>query len=219
MIRAMKQRGSVNPLLISTVIFAVLMIAFAGLFVWAYMNYQDWQKNVQPKIDAAVKTAKAEQEKADTAHFKEEYKKPYLTYQGPSDLGSVSFQYPKTWSVYEDSNSGDNGGLMTYFNPKTVPPVNADGQTFALQVKVDNTSYSDTLNNLQGQVQDGTVKARPYKTNGYEGMRFTGQIDPQHKGVVVVFKIRDNTLTITANSEKYVPELDKVILKTLKFNP
>ncbi|HET7629832.1 MAG TPA: hypothetical protein VFK03_00495, partial [Candidatus Saccharimonadales bacterium] len=118
----MNQRGSVNPLLFSTIIFAVLTVAAAGLFVWAFMNYQDYKNNSDQKVAAAVEVAKAEQKKADDKQFAEDYKKPYTTYRGPADLGSVSFDYPKTWSVYEASNSAEDNGLVAYLNPKVVPP-------------------------------------------------------------------------------------------------
>lgn len=215
----MKQRGSVNPLLLSTVIFAVLTVAVAGLFGWAFMGYQDYKNNSDEKVDAAVKVAKDEQQKQDQKQFEEDYKKPFTTYYGPADLGSVSFFYPKTWSVYEESNSAASDGLNTFFNPKVVPPTGNTDQTFALKIQVNDQPYEQSLDDMSGQLEDGTLKAAPYKTNGYKGMRFTGQLDEGHQGVKVLFKIRNQTLVITANSKSFVKELDNPVLKTLKFNP
>lgn len=215
----MNQRGSVNPLLFSTIIFAVLTVAAAGLFVWAFMNYQDYKNNSDQKVAAAVKQAQADQQKVDNQQFQEDYKKPYTTYRGPADLGSVSFNYPKTWSVYESSNSADGDGLMAYFNPKVVPPVDADGQTFALQVQVKDEPYQQSLDDLSGNIDDGTMKAVPYQTNGYKGMRFTGKIDDTHQGDIVMFKIRNQTLLLTVNSKDFLKELNNTVLKSLKFNP
>lgn len=215
----MNQRGSANPLLFSTIIFAVLTVAAAGLFVWAFMNYQDYKNNSDQKVAVAVKQAQADQKKLDDKQFEEDYKKPYTTYHGPADLGSVSFDYPKTWSAYESSNSADDNGLQAYFNPKVVPPTDADGQVFALQVQVKDEPYQQSLDDLSGNLEDGTLKAAPYKTNGYQGMRFTGQLDEGHQGVMVLFKIRNQTLVMTVNSNSYVKELDHTILKSLKFNP
>lgn len=215
----MNQRGSANPLLFSTIIFAVLTVAAAGLFVWAFMNYQDYKNNSDQKVAEAVKQAQVDQKKLDNQQFEEDYKKPYTTYNGPADLGSVSFNYPKTWSVYEASNTADDNGLQAYFNPKVVPPVDADGQVFALQVQVKDEPYQQSLDDLSSNLEDGTLHAAPYNTNGYKGMRFTGQLDESHQGVMVLFKIRNQTLVMTVNSKTYVKELDHTILKSLKFNP
>ncbi|HET6622778.1 MAG TPA: hypothetical protein VFG56_02480 [Candidatus Saccharimonadales bacterium] len=215
----MNQRGSANPLLFSTIMFAVLTVALAGLFVWAFMNYQDYKHNTDQKVAAAVGAAKAEQKKQDDKQFEEDYKKPYTTYRGPADLGSVSFDYPKTWSAYEASNTADNNGLQAYFHPKVVPPIDTDGQVFALKVEVKDLTYQQSLDELSGNLEEGTLKAAPYKTNGYTGMRFTGQLDESHQGVILMFKIRNQTLVITVNSNSFVKELDHTILKTLKFNP
>ncbi|HET8689974.1 MAG TPA: hypothetical protein VFL81_00875, partial [Candidatus Saccharimonadales bacterium] len=72
----MNQRGSANPLLFSTIIFAVLTVAAAGLFVWAFMNYQDYKNNSDQKVAVAVKQAQADQKKLDDKQFEEDYKKP-----------------------------------------------------------------------------------------------------------------------------------------------
>ena len=55
------QEGSVNPLVISNVLLAVLTIAFGSLMVWAYVNYQDQKNNVDAKVDVAVSAAKKEE--------------------------------------------------------------------------------------------------------------------------------------------------------------
>ena len=47
------QRGSANPLLIATVLLAVLLVVAAGGFIWAYMSMTDWRDNTQAKIDSA----------------------------------------------------------------------------------------------------------------------------------------------------------------------
>ncbi|HET7630220.1 MAG TPA: hypothetical protein VFK03_02490, partial [Candidatus Saccharimonadales bacterium] len=90
---------------------------------------------------------------------------------------------------------------------------------FALQVEVKDQPYQQSLDDLSGSLEDGTLKAAPYETNGYKGMRFSGQLDEGHQGVIVMFKIRNQTLVLTVNSNDYVKELDHTILKSLKFNP
>lgn len=213
-----REAGAANPLLISTILFAFLTVVFASVMVWALVNYMDQKNNVDSKVADAVEIAKAEQAEADEAAFIEREKEPYRVYAGSADLGSVRFNYPKTWSVYEASNSADSG-LNTYLHPKVVPPIDADGQVFAARVEVRGASYESVLSEYEGTLEDGSLKARPYAIGEYRGMRMSGKLDESHTGVAVLFKVRDKTLIITTNSPAFVKDLDNVILKSLQFNP
>lgn len=216
------ERGSVNPLLMATVLLAVLLVAATGGFVWAFMQMTDWKNNTNAKIEVAVKAGKEEQTKVDDAKYAEEAKKPNLTFQGSSDLGSVRFSYPRTWSRYDAQTT--NGSLMIYFNPVTVPAISSDNN-YALRVQVTSDSYSDVLNDYQGLVQDGKATANTItigKTDssaGYSGVRVDGQLTDKTNGSVVIFKVRDKTLRLYVDSKDYLNDFNNTILNTLKFQP
>ena len=95
-----RESGAVNPLLISNLLTGFMVLALTGLTIWLFMGYSDYKNNSDQKVAAAKVAAKEEQKNADEAEFTEKEKLPTRTYTGPADLGSVSFQYPKTWSVY-----------------------------------------------------------------------------------------------------------------------
>lgn len=217
------QRGSANPLLIATVLLAVLLVVAAGGFIWAYMSMTDWRDNTQAKIDSAVDAAKDQQQKDDQAHFEEEEKKPNRSYQGPSDMGSVRFNYPKTWSGYI-AQSNDSG-LEVYFNPLMVSTVNPDVTPYALRVEVSNDNYADVLDDYQGLVEDGVATASTIiigKTDdfsGYEGVRVDGQLTDTINGSVVIFKVRDKTLRLYVDSQDYMNDFNNTVLTSLKFEP
>ena len=217
------QRGSANPLLIATILLSILLVVAASGFVWAYMGMLDWQNNGQTKIDQAVTTAKEEQQAEDQKHFDEEEKKPNRSYQGPSDMGSVRFNYPKTWAGYIAKS--DNSGLEVYFNPLLVPTIKGGVTPYALRVLVSNTSYSDVLDDYQGIVEEGIATARTIiigKTDdfaGYEGVRVDGQLSDTINGSVVIFKVRDKTLRIFCDSQDYISDFDNTILTSLRFEP
>lgn len=217
------QRGSANPLLIATVLLAVLLVVAAGGFIWAYMSMTDWRDNTQAKINSAVDAAKDQQQKDDQAHFEEEEKKPNRSYQGPSDMGSVRFNYPKTWSGYI-AQSNDSG-LEVYFNPLMVSTVNPDVTPYALRVEVSNDNYADVLDDYQGLVEDGVATASTIiigKTDdfsGYEGVRVDGQLTDTINGSVVIFKVRDKTLRLYVDSQDYMNDFNNTVLTSLKFEP
>src|SRR5688572_19100416 len=99
--------GFVPISLILNIVLSVLILAIGGFAIWAFMGYQDHKNNVDQKVAAAVKIAKADQQEEDAAAFAEQEKQPTRQLAGPQDLGGVTFNYPKTWSVYI-SNSGTN---------------------------------------------------------------------------------------------------------------
>lgn len=218
------QRGAVNPMLIATILLSVLLVVAAGGFVWAYQQMTDYKNNTQQKVDAAVADAKKVQQDADEKHFKEEDKKPNRSYVGPSELGSVRFNYPKTWAGFTQQSDA-NGGLAVYFYPYIVPVIKDGVSVYALRVKVVTQSYDNVLENLESRVKDGKATASAIVVgstntfNGYEGVRVDGQVTDTITGSVVVFKVRDKTLELFCDSADYMNDFNNTILKTLQFEP
>lgn len=100
-----KEQGSVSVLLAG--IFGVLFLGSTVFAFWAFVGRQDYKNNVDEKIADASAIAVQEAETAKDAEFVEKEKSPLRTYKGPATYGSVSFDYPKTWSVYaEEGTSG-----------------------------------------------------------------------------------------------------------------
>lgn len=183
---------------------------------WALINYMDQKDNVDAIVAAEVEDAKKAQAEEDEKSFVEREKEPFRTYSGPSDLGSVTFSYPKTWSVYEESRDDE---LTLYLHPLVVPSVDSGDPVMAAKVEVLNERYDEVLTDYEGEAEDGALKVKPYETNDYKGIRFTGQLEDDRTGTVVIFKVRDKTLVITTNAPNFIKDLDNSILKTLKFNP
>ena len=217
------EQGVVNPLLVSTIVLGVFLLAACGAFIWAYSQMADWQKNGQTKINLAVTKAKEEQTKQDNVAFLEREKTPNRTYQGSADTGSVRFSYPKTWSAYLADSTAQV--LSVYFAPSLVPKVNPDVTPYALRVNVISRDYSEVLSEYRSLVDKGIVKAAPITIGaeegfaGYQGMRFDGQLTPTINGSVVVFKVRDKTLRLYVDSQEYMKDFNNTILRSLRFQP
>ena len=211
------ESGSVNPLLIASILLAVLCAALAGFGVWAFANYQDQKVNTDSKIESAVTSAKTKQASELEKQFIEREKQPYVKFNGPDDLGHVSFDYPKTWSVYI-ANNGVSGSYEAYLNPSTVPTVAAD-QPYATRVVIDNKTYDTTLKSYESLVKKGSLKSTPITINGFTGVRLDGTFSKQRQGSSVIFKVRDKTLTISSDATTFAADFDGVIIKSLDFNP
>lgn len=217
------ERGAVNPLLISTILLAIFLVVAAGGFIWAYMQMTEWKTNVQARVDAAVTEGKSQQKSEDDKRFLEQEKKPYRIYQGPSDMGSIRFNYPKTWSGYIATS--DTTRLNVYFSPLIVPIVKEGVTPYALRISVTNRSYAETVRSYQHLVEDGKVKVSTViigKTKdfaGYKGVRVDGQLTETINGSVVILKLRDKTLQMFVDSHDFVNDFNKTVLATLKYEP
>jgi hypothetical protein len=217
------QKTSKIPLVIVSLLL-VLALAFG---IWAFGGRQDYKNNVDKKIAVAIAAAKKDQAAQLQAQFDEQSKSPYKTFNGSATYGSVSFQYPKTWSAYVNSDS--NQPVNAYFFPGEVP--GTDSQiAYPLRVELVNTDYSQVLQQFTSQISQGNLKASAYippkmkdKTNVLPGTRFDGAIGQSGNndivGSLVVIKVRDKTLQISAQTQAAVKDFDNIILPSLTFVP
>ena len=122
---APKPKRDVAGLIKTIVIIVVSLVAvtFLGLFIWMFTQYDEAQSDVDGKIATAVAAAKDEQAMADEAEFLEREKYPYKTFSGPVDYGQLTFEYPKTWSLYIAQDASKGGNFEAYFNPGQVDAV------------------------------------------------------------------------------------------------
>lgn len=211
------EAGSVNPLVISNILVGLIAVGLAGFSIWAFVNYNDQKNNVDSKISAAVSIAKKEQTAEDEKVFLEKEKIPTREFVGPDDLGRVTFQYPKTWSVYVSKN-GSEGVFEAYLHPGVVPPVSVT-QPFAARVIVENDNYEDVLKTYQKRVLSKELTSSPITIGEFSGIRLDGTFTKDRKGSLVVFKVRDKTLMVATDAETFRGDYNDIIIKSLSFNP
>ena len=211
------ESGSANPLLIASILLALLATGLAGFGIWAYTNYLDQKHNTDTKIEKAVTESKKVQAEVLEKDFLEREKQPYTKFNGPDDLGHVSFDYPKTWSVYVAKNASP-ADYEAYLNPGVVPTV-SNQQPFAARVVISGRTYESTLKSYEGIVKKGDLKTSPVTVNGFTGVRLDGKFSNYREGSSVIFKVRDKTLILSTDANAFRADFDNVILKSLDFNP
>lgn len=209
--------GAVNPLILTIVLVSIIAAAAIAAATWGILSYAQQKTNVDTMIQSAVATAQKAQADKDEANFNERDKQPNRQFIGPEDYGRLTFNYPKTWSVYIAKtvvNAGDT--FQAYLNPVSVPPI-SDSQQFALRVTIANTDYDKTLATYTALVQKGTLKSSTVAISGTTGTRLDGNFTQDIRGSAVVFKIRDKTVTIRSDADTFKPDFDALVA-TIKFN-
>jgi hypothetical protein len=220
--RVNNDRGAISLLVIPIVLLALLFIGAVAFGFWAFQSRQDYKNNSDQKVQAAVVIAKQQESTSKDKEFTEKEKSPLRTYTGPSAYGSVSIQYPKTWSAYIADDSGSDPYVDGYFYPGVVPNITNDKAAFAVRVQVVQQSYSETLNQFQSQVESGTVKVSAYKSAkvpNVVGSRIDGQIEADKNGVMILLPLRDKTLKLWTNASQFQPDFETYVLPNFSFAP
>ncbi|MGY4893150.1 MAG: hypothetical protein ACO1N2_00470 [Candidatus Saccharimonadota bacterium] len=202
--------------LILTFVFVFTTLASLGVSVWAYINYVDQRDNVDSKVSVAVADAVKEQADKDAAAFLEKEKQPNRQFAGPDDYGRLSFDYPKTWSIYVAKDASTTESYEAYFNPVAVPAV-AAAQQYALRVTIENKDYDKVLDGYSALVKKGDLKSTAAVADEQNGTRLDGNFTKDIRGSAVIFKIRDKTVTLRTDAQTFTADFDALI-KTITFN-
>jgi hypothetical protein len=210
------EKHHINGWLIATIVLILVATGLIALSVWLYFNYNGQKTNVDGKIETAVSAAKKDQVNLDNIKQTESEKLPNRQFVGPDDYGRVTFDYPKTWSVYVDQDATDGGTFEAYLNPITVPPISSS-QQYALRVIIEQKDYDKAIASYNSSVKNGDLKASSVVADGNSGTRLDGTFSEDVRGSAVLFKIRDKTLTIRTDATTFAPDFDKLVA-TIKFN-
>ena len=204
----------------STIIVIVLSVLFAGagaFGIWAYLQYTNARSDVDGQIEVAVSAAEKEQAEKLHNEFLEEEKKPNYTFTGPEDYASVSFMYPKTWSVYVDKDGTDRGDYRAFLHPTTVPSLSNDASRFAFRVEILNKNLDDVLNTYQAKLKKGELTSSSVEANGIAATRLDGTFDKDLRGAAILFKLRDKTVRLSTDADTFKPDF-QTILNTIKVS-
>jgi hypothetical protein len=203
---------------ILTVIFFLVALVFG---LWAFTNMQDYKNNSDKKVATAVQIAEQQTSTAKDKEFIEKEKTPLKEYKGPAAFGTLSIQYPKTWSAFITESEKSNTPVDGYLHPNFVPGVQS-GTDFALRIKVVSKQYAEELKQYESKVKQGKVKISPYtapKVGGVLGSRIEGEINTGQQDSMVMFPLRDKTIEISTESGQFKGDFDSIILANLTFVP
>jgi hypothetical protein len=210
------ENGAVSGSLIAIILLSIFCLAAGSAAIWAYLNYSDQKTNVDGKVNLAVANARKDQADIESAKFLEREKEPNRQFVGPDDYGRLTFDYPKTWSVYVAKDVTEGGDYLAYLNPVTVPPV-SEKQQFGLRVTIEQKDYDVVLKTYEARVKKGDLSSTAVNSNGNSGIRFDGSFTKDIRGSAVVFKVRDKTVTLRTDADTFKPDFENII-KTINFN-
>ncbi len=212
-----QQIGSVNGGMIAIILLALALVACVALAIWLFVQYSDQKSNVDAKIETAKAKAVRDTQEEEQEKFLEREKEPNRQFVGPDDYGRLTFNYPKTWSVYVDTDGSKGGSYEAYLHPVTVPSVNGADSRYALRVVIESKDYDKIIASYDSLVKKGDLKNSTVSANGHSGVRLDGSFSKDIRGAGVFFKLRDKTVSIFTDADTFKPDFDKIV-KTIEFN-
>ena len=216
---AAKLEKSVRSSLVKTIAIILLSLLLVGALLLAVYFYNEYEI-AQADVDSQVASALIAREKEITdeleAKFTEREKEPYQNFTGPDDYGAVSFKYPKTWSVYVAKDAVRGGDFEAYFYPMEVPPISND-TVFSLRVNIKSESFEAADNRYKGLVTSGRLTSSVITLHTATANRYDGTLPNNLIGSIVIFKIRDKTITLETDAEIYREDFAH-ILESVTFN-
>ena len=211
------QNGDFDPLIIPLIVSIILVVGLSVFGIWSYSQFLDQRDNLEQKVAVAVDDARVEIEDELEADFAEREKNPNLRYLSDPAIGSIQFEYPKTWSSYFDEDiSNTREPLNAIFHPKSIPTNNT---RYALRMVVDDSSYVGEIEEITDFVQEGAATAQPVLINGVSGTRIDGSISDSLTGAMLLFPLRDKTVRIWTESEAYLSDFNSIVQDNLTFDP
>lgn len=207
---------------IAIITLSLLSLTFIGLFIWMFVQYDEKRTDVDGQIaEAVVEAVDANTTKLEN-EFTEREKYPFKTFAGPADYGELTFEYPKTWSVYVAKDASAGGDFEAYFNPVEVNVVSETTiDSLRLIIK------DDAFDNVAAEYQDALEADPPTlkldsitigQENNIPASRYTGLIPgTEFNGYIVLFKIRDKTVIMQTDSVLFEEDYVK-ILASVRFN-
>lgn len=214
---AKNQMGSLNVLLIPLIICIVLFFSAFGFGFWAYLGKQDYKNNVDKKIATAVEVAVEQNSTKKDNEFLEKEKLPTRIYKSVAVLGSITFEYPKTWSGYFKETDKDLSLVMQQ------ALVNGDPKSlYPLKVEVLNSAYDTNVKQFESNVKAGKLKASAFrlaKLPDVLGTRFDGEFLDTKRGSVILLPQREKTVKISTEFEENIGDLNNIILPSFTFTP
>ena len=185
--------------------------AAIGGAAYCQSRYTELSEKVNSARSVQISKIKEETKIIDDKAYEKRAANQYREFTGPSDFGSITFKYPKEWSIYLHNNSDSNPTYEAYFGQDYVPPV-GQGSNFALSFKLVNQSYDAYVKQFEGKKLSSTSA---FSAHGLSGIKVTGKLDEnanQPDGAEVIIRVNSYTAIIrTDDYQEYGNEFDAVI--------
>ena len=196
------------------IIMSVLFVGTLIFAIWAFMGMVENQSDLDAKIEAASKVAVEQAQEEKEIEFTEREKDPFKTYQGATTYGSLTFSYPKSWSIYVETS--DRSTLLDFYaQPDLIPGF--DDTRFAFRAQIIDRPYENELAAYDRSAERGDVQVQAFRLEKLPeqlGAIITGEIRRNVQGTLVLLPQRDKTIKLFTESEDHGNDFSRILQST-----
>jgi len=211
----MEKKNSIVEIIILVVVSLVAVIAI-GFATYFYLQWGEAQTNIDGKIAEAEAIAREDQQRIAEENFAEREKEPNRVFTGPADYGSLSFMFPRTWSVYVAKDASRGGDFEAFFNPGQVNAVAADTIN-ALRMSIINRPIDTVRTTYDGLVKSGKLSQSVFQMGSITGDRYEGEFSTNITGIMIMFKVNDKTAILRTDAMIFSSDFERLI-ETVTIN-
>jgi hypothetical protein len=213
MLKLKKQNssGQVNLLLVLAVFLGIGTVLFGGLSIVSFRRAQKATASLEKAKSDAFEAGRAQQKTEDEERFSEEQKTPFRSYVAPSLFGGFELKFPKVWNLYVIENDGASNQVDLIAHPSLIRVLPKSDNAYALRAMLSKELKDAAYRKYENLVKTGKLKAKTIFVSGIESIRLDGRYDQKHDGVVVLVPVRDKTLILITEDQKYLPDFEQVL--------
>ena len=203
--------------LIGLIIASVFAVIFLGLFIWTFVNWMEVKTDVDGQVNKAVAVAVDDKVKELEDEFAEREKSPFSTFAGPVEYGGLTFQYPKTWSLYIARDASSSGDYEAYLNPGAVNPI-SNTTINSLRISILDRAFDVVTKSYENNIKAGKLTPDLRVVGGENANIYVGTLPGGNfVGAAAVFPIRDKTVVLQTDASVFSDDF-YTILDTVQYN-
>lgn len=208
--------GAVS-MVVPMIFIIVIAIVLAVFGMWSYFQFTNERDNTAKNVQTAVAAERAVIRQEEIEKLEEREKSPFDTYSASDEKSRISLAYPKTWSAFIDEKTSGSTELEAYFHPGFIVPEDIK-QPYAFRLLFLDKGFDAEVSSYDSLVDRGILKSKKVTVNDVEGLRLDGEIENDITGSVVLIPVRDKTIKLSTEAERYQDDFD-TILENFTFNP
>ena len=191
--------GDINTLVIVVIAMGMVIIGLGVVSIWLLTDKAAIESAKEAEIASAVAVAERDTKMATDKYWQERMLDDKIEFNGPSDLGALTFRYPRIWNMHITNDGTRGSSFEAYFHIDHVPMINKASGQYNLRVEILNQQYDTFVARLANSVQKGDLTARPLvlqQVSLVTGTRYDGALSREIRGSQAVFKFLDKTIII-----------------------
>ena len=197
------------------VVLSIATLIFAGLFIFSYAQATSAKSSLNAAKQKAAQDAAAKQKLTDAAASAAALESPYRSYKAPTEFGSFTVNFPKSWSSRVAETADAQVQVNMSANPDFVRYKGDQAQPVALRVRLIQQTSNSYIAAFDEAIKSGALKKSNITVSGQNAVSLTGHFHDDSGASdfvrLVAVPVRDKVIVFSCENGLYTSQFDAVI--------